>query len=248
MQVNALNGQNTLAGAGAPVGQGELGKEEFLKLLTVQLSNQDPLNPMENEAFVAQLAQFSSLEQLMGLGEGMQNLATAQAVANGSNMVGMIGREVTYAGSEISHTKSATETLNVELAEPAKRVTVTIHDAEGNVVRTIEAGAQSDGNVQVEWDGKNDQGIALESGEYTYQVSAADADGNPVDATPQMRGIVSGVTYESGYPELIVNGQRIAVGQVISVVDAVQSDGDPTGDPEQVEEAQEQVYVDEDES
>ncbi len=247
MQVNPLTSMNS-SGTGAPRTPGELGKEEFLKLLTVQLGNQDPLTPMENEAFVAQLAQFSSLEQLIGLGESMQNLATAQAVSNGANMVGMIGREVTYAGNSVQHTRGATDTLNVDVSDAAARVTVTVHDAEGNVVRSIEAGATKGGKVSVEWDGKDTHGMKLKSGEYTYAVSAADAKGTPVDATTQMSGIVTGVTFEAGYPELIVDGQRIAVGQIISVLEA-NKDGEFVPDPEQVEAPEEDnVYVDEPES
>lgn len=239
------------SGSGQTQNQGDLGKQEFLQLLTAQLSNQDPLNPMENQEFVAQLAQFSSLEQLIGLGEGMQNLAIAQAVGNGTNMVGMIGKEVAYVGDSISHTAGMAEELHMQVPEDANRVTVTVHDSDGKVVRTIEAGAMEAGDQSVVWDGKNNDGQDVDSGEYTFKVSAEDADGKPVEISTQLRGTVTGVTYESGYPELIVNGQRIAVGQVVEVgVASTDSNSDPEPEPEEddggIGQAEETVYVDED--
>jgi flagellar basal-body rod modification protein FlgD len=239
------------SGSGRAQNQGELGKEEFLKLLTAQLTHQDPLSPMENQEFVAQLAQFSSLEQLIGLGEGMQNLAVAQAVSNGTNMVGMIGKEVSYVGDGISHKIGGTHDLNVDLADTATRVTVTVHDADGKVVRTIEAGPSQSGTNAIEWDGKDNNGQAVAEGDYTFKVSAEDENGKRVETSTQLRGTVTGVTYESGYPELIINGQRIAVGQVVEVgigSDDTNDNSEPEPDPNQVDAPGEEVLTDQGEA
>ena len=224
--------------------RGELGKEDFLRLLTTQLNHQDPLNPMDNTEFVAQLAQFSGLEQLMNMGEGMNQLAMAQAVSNGTTMVGFIGKEVVYVGDGISHTEGATEQLAVDLERDAERVTITVHDAEGNLVRTIEAGAQKGGVRDVTWDGKDNNGNDVQSGEYTFKVSAEDKDGGRVESSTRIRGVVTGVTYESGFPELLIGGQRVPVGQVVEVLEN-RTDEPPQTDA--VEQPEEPVYVDTDE-
>lgn len=215
-------GQVSQAISGArsgPQGSGELGKEEFLRLLTAQMTHQDPLEPMDNTEFVAQLAQFSSLEQMMNIGSSVEQLALAQAVANGSNMVSFIGKEVTYVGDNVQVDGSGSYDLAVDLAGEASEVTVSVYDEKGELVRSFEAGAMGEGNQTITWDGNNADGQPVDEGQYTFKVSARDSKGDPVDITTRQRGKVEGVSYASGYPELVINGQRVPVGQVVEVLE-----------------------------
>jgi flagellar basal-body rod modification protein FlgD len=207
---------------------GDMGKDEFLKLLTTQLAYQDPLDPMDNTAFVSQMAEFSGLEQLMQIGSGMEQLAMAQAVANGSNMVGFIGKTIVYAGDTISYQGSGSQDLNIELGDAANKVTVTVYDDEGNLVKTIEAGPMAEGAGAVSWDGTDVNGHAAKAGEYTYKVSAEDDNGGRVAVATKLEGQVTGVTYENGFPELLVGGTTVSVGSVIEVSSTVV---DPESEP-----------------
>jgi flagellar basal-body rod modification protein FlgD len=218
-------GQVTQAVTGAQSGaqsSGALGKDEFLRLLTAQMTNQDPLEPMDNTEFVAQLAQFSSLEQMMNIGSSVEQLALAQAVANGSNMVSFIGKEVTYMGDGFQVDGSGSHDLAVDLAGDASKVTVSIYDESGELVRSFETGAISEGNQTINWDGTDENGQPVDEGHYTFKVSAEDKDGNAVEITTRQRGKVEGVSYASGYPELVINGERVPVGQVVEVLEGDQ--------------------------
>ena len=207
-------------------GKDTLGKEDFLRLLTTQLSNQDPLNPMDNTAFVSQMAEFSGLEQLMNMSEAVGQLAVAQAIGNGTDMVSFIGKEVAYMGDSIAYKPPGAETLGVDLAGEASKVTVTVYDAQGNLVKTIEQEGSFDKGInEVSWDGTDAKGIQVAEGEYSFKVSAHDVDGNRVGANMRMTGTVTGVTYASGFPELIIDGRRVPVGQVMEVMGEGQSRG-----------------------
>jgi flagellar basal-body rod modification protein FlgD len=220
-------GANTQS-VGATASGDDMGKDEFLKLLTTQLSYQDPLDPMDNTAFVSQMAEFSGLEQLMHIGSGMEQLAVAQAVANGSNMVDFIGKTIVYSGDTVSYDGNGSQDLNVELGDNANKVTVTVYDDEGNLVKTIEAGPMAEGSGSVSWDGTDVNGHAVDAGEYSFNVSAEDNEGGRVEVATQMEGQVTGVTYENGFPELIVGGATISVGSVIEVVET-DADSEPSG-------------------
>lgn len=221
IQTFGANTQGTSAANGAG---DDLGKDEFLKLLTTQLSYQDPLDPMDNTAFVSQMAEFSSLEQLMGIGDGMQQLAMAQAVANGSNMVDFIGKTIVYAGDTVNYDGGGSQDLSIELGDDANKVTVTVYDSEGNLVKTLDAGPMAEGAGTVNWDGTDVNGQPVDSGEYTFKVSAEDDDGTRIAVATQLEGQVRGITYENGFPELIVDGTSVSVGSVIEVVNAESSD------------------------
>jgi flagellar basal-body rod modification protein FlgD len=200
-------------------GKDTLGKEDFLRLLTTQLSNQDPLNPMDNTAFVSQMAEFSGLEQMMNMSASVEQLAVAQAIGNGTDMVSFIGKEVAYMGDTVAYEPPGAEAVGVDLAGPAEKVTVTVYDNEGNLVKTIEQDGPFDEGVnEVSWDGTDQNGTQVPKGEYTFKVSAEDAEGDRVDASMRLTGVVTGVTYTAGYPELIIDGRNVPVGQVMEVM------------------------------
>jgi flagellar basal-body rod modification protein FlgD len=223
-QASGALSQATSAG-----GKDEMGKDEFLRLLTTQLSNQDPLNPMDNTQFASQLAEFSGVEQLMNISSGMEQLAMAQAVNNGTDMIGFIGKEVVFHGNEFSFDGTDAE-MTVDLSDNASKVTVSVYDENGKFVQTYDAGAMEEGIGEVSWDGMDLNGQPAPEGKYSFEVSAEDSDGNRVQVSTRRRGIVSGVTYESGFPELVIGSDRIAAGDVIEVIttaDTSTSDGSP---------------------
>jgi flagellar basal-body rod modification protein FlgD len=211
-------------------GKDTLGKEDFLRLLTTQLSNQDPLNPMDNTAFVSQMAEFSGLEQMMNMSASVEQLAVAQAIGNGTDMVSFIGKEVAYMGDTVSYEPPGAESVGVDLAGKASKVTVSVYDEQGNLVKTIEQeGSFDEGMNEITWDGTDTNGTQVPEGEYTFKVSAEDAEGDRVEASMRLTGVVTGVTYTAGYPELIIDGRNVPVGQVMEVMGRGESAGSGGG-------------------
>lgn len=189
-----------------------MGKEEFLKMLIAQLKNQNPLNPLDGTEFTAQLAQFSSLEQLQNVYAELKTLSQRQATLNNSQLVGLIGQEVTTRGNAFTAAGGPVG-LSYDLAADADRVWVRIYDPQGRLVDTITPTAQRKGTNAVTW--SNPRGLA---GNFTFEVTASDAAGNAVSAAGVTRGIVTGVNYRQETPYLIVDGREVALSDVLSVV------------------------------
>jgi flagellar basal-body rod modification protein FlgD len=176
-----------------------MGRDDFLRLLVTQLNNQDPLNPMNGQEFAAQLAQFSSVEQLLNINESLtaQGEMTGLLAQNINNGVatGLIGKEVVALGDQIGLSGSGTVPISFELPNAASDVTVTIQDASGNLVRTINLGSKGAGEHEVEWDGEATAGGRLPEGVYSLAINGTDADGNTVTAETAMRGTVDRVSF-----------------------------------------------------
>jgi len=188
-----------------------IGKDDFLKMMIAQLKHQDPLNPLDGTDFTAQLAQFSSLEQLSNMNDQLKTLGLYQASLNNSQAANLIGKEITAIGNVIKVDGTSAD-LTYNLTEGAEKVVVSIYDEGGNLVDTLDLGSQKEGENSVTW---NCSGIA--AGNYTFEVSATDADGDVVPAYTMITGKVMGVSFDEGSPVLSVNGQDIPLGDVISV-------------------------------
>ncbi len=187
-----------------------MGKDDFLTMMIAQLQHQDPLNPLDGTDFTAQLAQFSSLEQLSNMNTQLETLGLYQSSLNNTQSVSLIGKEITAIGNVIK-ADGASVDLAYNLSETAN-VTVRIYDEGANLVDTLELGTQQEGENSVTWDCS---GVA--AGNYTFDVSAKDANGNLVPSYTILTGKVTGVSFEEGFPLLSVNGQDISFGNVISV-------------------------------
>ena len=220
MEVLPINPDNNDLSAITPAGGDDLGREEFLLLLTTQLSNQDPLNPMDGQEFAAQLAQFSSLEQLININDvlaqnGELNGLLAQSINSGV-AAGLIGKEVEAVGNTFSIKADESAELHYNLGDFATNVTIEILNEAGVVVRTVELANQAEGSQSFEWDGKNDSGQALQ-GDHSFRISASDAEGESIATQPLVRGIAERITFG---PEgiLVWIGERgIPLGEIQSI-------------------------------
>src|SRR5918911_602156 len=131
-------GANTTA---TPVtAKNQLGKDDFLKLLTAQLANQDPLQPVDNQAFIAQLAQFSSVEQLQNLSSRLDTLLLATASSNQLSTASLVGKDVSYSADGVDVSGGQATHLQISLPSRAS-VTALVQDASGRTVRTVALGA-----------------------------------------------------------------------------------------------------------
>jgi len=202
-----------------PKGAGStaLGKEEFLKLLVTQMQHQDPLSPTDNAAFTAQLAQFSSLEQLFQVNKGIDGLAASQAPSGMASVAGFLGRDVTAQGDAVILGDNGASPIQFSLDAATEITNVAIRDESGQTVRTFALGALPGGSNQGVWDGLDDQGQALPPGTYHFSVAAQDNAGDSVATHTRVRGRVTGAEYQDGTPILIVGARRVPLTDVTAV-------------------------------
>lgn len=219
MQSSAISStaaSGATAGGVAAVATKELGKNEFLKLLLAQLANQDPTKPVDNQAFVAQLAQFSSLEQLQELGKKLDTMTIAQASSTQLQVAGLVGKDVEFRTDALRlDGKPVTAQLN--LASDASSLVAVVTDPAGRVVRTLALGARNGGTSAFTWDGLDDQGAALPPGDYHVAINANRADGSRVQADLRTRGSVDAVLFDSDTPVLLVGTLRVKLADVSQI-------------------------------
>ncbi len=199
----------------------QLGKDDFLKLLVSKLQNQDPLKPMDDESFVAELAQFSSLEQMGNIADGIaeQNqLSFLQSQGLNNVMAsGLIGKEVKAQFSDISLDSSNKPSINFTLDSAASTATFLVKNAAGETVRTIDAENLPAGAGQIVWDGKDNMGNRAAAGTYTVSVAAKASGGATVKASLNLVGVVKQIIYKDGSAYLMVNGLQVGLGDVLGV-------------------------------
>ena len=194
-----------------------LGRNDFLNLLVTQLQHQDPLNPAESTEFTAQLAQFSSLEQLSNINDNLKKMELFQSSLTNSQAVSYIGKEVTARGNSVELTADQPAQCHFELAAPADIVVISIYDAAGGFVNTFETGPLSAGQHAVPWNGTDINGNHLAAGIYSFEVQAADADNQRVNVSSLIREVVTGVAFKDQSAYLITDLQTIGIEDVMAV-------------------------------
>ena len=191
--------------------------DTFLHLLTTQLQNQDPLDPMDTDSFTQELVEFASVEQQVDTNTNMQTLISMQQTTEATSALQLVGATVTTSGSSA--------TLSNATSTPATWSLTTTTPATGNVTITSSAGttaytgtvALSAGTQTYSWNGVGNNGQTWPDGTYTISVSATSASGQAVTVSTQTQGTVSGVNLSTNPPTLTVNGQSVQVSQITSI-------------------------------
>jgi flagellar basal-body rod modification protein FlgD len=194
-----------------------MGKDAFLTLLITQLQHQDPLNPADSTEFTAQLAQFSSLEQLNNVNENLSALKLYQASINNAQAVSFIGKDILATGNSVEARSGQTVACEFDLAKPAQKVVVSVYDATGAFVKDVVATGLTAGRQTVSWDGRDRSGNTVADGTYTFEVQAEGSGKEAVAATTYTRGTVAGVSFQDGVTYLAVGNRRVAIGDVVQV-------------------------------
>ena len=195
-----------------------LGQDQFLNLLVAQLKNQNPLDPFDDAQMMAQLAQFSQLEQTKQMTTAMTSFIKQQGAANATGLTALLGKHVTAQGSGVSLTSGTPAPLSFNLEAKASTVTVQVMNASGLPVRTWKGTDQPAGTQTTTWDGKDDLGKTLPTGQYTFTVTAKDAAGAAVSASTQMTGVVTSIRYDATGPVLIFDaGQVVLPSAIVNV-------------------------------
>lgn len=185
-----------------------LGQDAFLQLLVTQLQYQDPLNPMDDKDFVAELAQFSSLEQLTEINSGIDGL---KAIGQEQEMIGAVnfmGKTLEATGTALNLSNGSATGVTFTLPADAVTCIVNVLDSSGEIIRTVDLGETAAGDVDFTWDGKDYDGNICDDGLYQVAVTATDAENNTLTVASTMTGTVCGVYQDSGTYYLNIGGNR----------------------------------------
>lgn len=198
-----------------------LGKDDFLQLLVTKLQYQDPLKPMDDEDFIAQLAQFSSLEQMNNIAEGIQSsnqwdFLQMQSM-NNVMAAGFIGKDVKAEFSGVYADADNKPVISYTTTQYAEEINFTILDSDGVAVRTLSIEDVAAGAGSVEWDGKDQRGNRVAEGYYTVEVSAETPSGDSFTPRLSLIGKVSTVIYRDGQAYLVVDGTEVSLGDVAAI-------------------------------
>lgn len=182
-------------------------QDRFLKLLITQMQNQDPLNPLDNSEVTSQLAQISTVSGIDKLNATVASMTSSLTAAQALQAGGLIGHAVLAPGNTILLQQSGA-VAGVQLTDPADKVMVAISDASGQVVKTLDLGAQAAGTQNFAWDGSTDAGGKAADGSYTFSASALRAS-QKASVDPLGYGVVQSVTL--GTDQLQLNTYGLGV-------------------------------------
>jgi flagellar basal-body rod modification protein FlgD len=190
--VNTLSGNSSITGNNAADLQ-----SSFLTLLVAQLKNQDPTNPLQNNELTTQLAQISTVSGIEKLNTTLGSVSGQLTNNQSVQASALIGHGVMIPGTKILAGSEATTPFGVELQQAADKVTATITDNTGKVVRTLDIGGLSAGVHTFTWDGTMTDGTTAPDGAYNVAINAANG-GTQLVAQPLNFAMVNGVTLSNG--------------------------------------------------
>lgn len=223
--LNQTNNEYSAAIAKQTKGTGsKMDKESFLMLLITQFKYQDPLNPMEDQEFIAQMSQFSSLEQLMNLNEGMTGLTSATNNQQMLNATSYIGKEVSISGNTIGKTtdgatgETKISTFRYAFGDNVSNGVLTVRDSNGNAIYTEDLAGKAAGTTfEFNWRGINNSGLPVSDGVYTVNLAAYNAKGEAVLSDQVVDAVVTGVVKDGETVFLGLDG-----GQLLPLADVRQ--------------------------
>ncbi|MBY6006468.1 flagellar hook assembly protein FlgD [Salipiger bermudensis] len=190
--------------------------ESFITLLTAQIQNQNPLEPMDSTTFISQLAQLSQVEQSVAVNDNLEGISNQLSSMSAITGLNLIGRSVVAPTERISLNEAGAAVAGYRLAGEASAVSMSIVSADGTVLRSysgLEGG--SDALHGVTWDGMDYEGLPLPEGTYYMVLSATDAQGNTVPGQTYAASRVNSMTYEDGLAMLhMENGESTLAGLI----------------------------------
>ncbi|MBI2522140.1 MAG: flagellar hook assembly protein FlgD [Bdellovibrio sp.] len=210
-ELNALAGNKVQSGVKFVDGKkhNQLGQNEFMKLLTVQLANQDPMNPVDQKKLSGDLAQFSQLEQLTNMNNKLDKLGSNASPELKYYGASFLGKRLATRGTTIDYKGEGNAVrIPFELPQVGKNVIARISDEKGQVIGEIPAQNLPAGPNTLTWSGRALDGQDAGKGMYTVSVIAFDEMGNKIDAKTKTEGIVTGVNFDNGETILEVDSNR----------------------------------------
>ena len=207
-------------GAGATrstLGDFNVSKDQFLKLLMAQLKYQDPMQPPDASKFTDQMTQFGQLEQMFNMNASLKNIAGEQGSTDRFQAVNFIGNKIDALGNDIEVKDTDKGSIGFRLDQPASDVAVHVFNSDGEEVRTVHYNDQAPGMNRHDFDGTNSAGAALPNGIYQMVITAESTEGNTLSVMPVSSGTVSGVEFAADGPKIKVGDRYYGMDQVLSV-------------------------------
>ena len=208
---------STAAAAAGTAGSQEIAGDfdTFLQLLTTQLQNQDPLDPLDTSEFTQQLVEFASVEQQINMNTNLQTLISLQQTSEATAAMQFLGANVTLSGATAALSANSPATWTLNSPSPATG-NVTITNSSGQTVYTgtvsLNAGTQT-----YTWNGQGTNGITWPAGQYTLAITATGANNQTVTVTTQTQGTVTGVNLSQNPPQITVGGQSYPISAIQSI-------------------------------
>ena len=193
-----------------------LGKDDFLTLLVTQLKNQDPMKPMDPTQFTAQLAQFSSLEQLYNINESLQALESVQGGVDRLSALSMIDKYVVSGSSTFQYKGEAME-LGFSFQEEVRDATIHINTLDGQTIHKIPVENLSYGETFIQWDGKNIDGHQLPEGTYGFTVTGTTEEGKSIAGSTLVKSRINGVDFSGPETILITTNGTVKLSDISKV-------------------------------
>ncbi|TDQ67278.1 flagellar basal-body rod modification protein FlgD [Maritalea mobilis] len=211
-------------GSGAGAGQSELANsrktiaenfDTFLSILTTQLKNQNPLDPLDTNQFTSQMVEFTGVEQQLKTNEYLEALINANQQNFASQAVSYIGKEVTAFSNQASLENSEAK-WTYGMTQDAEEANITIKNSAGAVVFTEKTKLES-GEHDYTWDGIANDGSIAPDGKYSIHIEATNADGGKIDLYTMTAGMVETVDFAGSEPILVVNGTKVEMSAVAKI-------------------------------
>jgi flagellar basal-body rod modification protein FlgD len=187
----------------------------FLTLLTTQLQNQDPLDPMDSTQFTQQLVEYSQVEQQINTNTNLQNLISLQQSGASAAAVSYLGKDVTITNGNAALTNGNAD-WTYALGAPSSSTTLTVTNSSGQVVYTG-AGSTTSGANNFSWNGQDNNGNQLPDGTYTLAVNATASDGSAVTTAVSSTGVVSEINLLGSTPMLMIGSMAVPLSQVSAI-------------------------------
>ncbi len=216
-----LNSAPSNSTSPAPAASSALDKDDFLKLLVTQLQHQDPLNPLDDKEFIAQLAQFSSLEQMHNIAAAIGTLNETVSRQDSLSAASYIGKSVVAEGNTITKMDAGMTPIYFTLNNAASTVSINVYDQHGNIVKTERLNAMQAGEYTFTWDGTDYNGKQAANGQYSVYFSAEGAKGSAVLVDTEVTGTITGIskTSEGTYFKLS-DGRTIGFEDITMIAEA----------------------------
>ena len=190
--------------------------QSFLTLLTTQLQNQNPLDPLDTNQFTQQLVEFAGVQQQLNTNDSLATLVSLQQTAQSTQALGFVGQTAVVNGNTATLTNN---TATWDLSVPSNATTnITITNNVGQTVFSGSFAVTAGSNQAFVWNGVGNDGTQFPPGSYTLSATAVDASNNPVAVTTQVQGVVTSIDLTKSPPLLTINGQTYTVSQIQSIV------------------------------
>ena len=218
MTTSAINAATATGASTNPTSKNSsLNQADFLNIFVTQLKHQDPLQPLDNNQMASQMAQFSMVQSLNDMTASLKSMESSQAAVNNLQAASLVGKKVEVKGSALSLSQGTASDGSYQLEKPGK-ATIKILDEKGSLVRVIESGVTDTQKQKFLWDGKNQQGAALPDGQYSFQISAVDAQGSAIEVKTTMVGKVDGVTLDQGKAYLQIGSNKVLLSEIMAIL------------------------------